>query len=202
MNLYYMYMHLLMQLDGMKEKYMWAVITIILLQTILFIDSYNTISSADSILPKYYVDDDFILFYGDILVGRSTFTHLLKKYEEINKNSIISLVEVKDPEKYGIVNLENNKAKTIIEKPTDAKWGNLANAGIYILKPSIFSYIKETKKSKRGEYEITDSLQLFIDKGNDLFGFKIDTWWLDVGRPWDLLDANLEIVDFLSFLLD
>lgn len=59
MNLYYMYMQLLMQLDGMNKKYIWVVITLLLLNAILFIDSEKSISYADSVLPKYYVDDDF-----------------------------------------------------------------------------------------------------------------------------------------------
>lgn len=153
-------------------------------------------------MVENYVDDDFILFYGDILVGKNTFTELLEKYDTIGRKSIISLIEVKDPEKYGIVNLENNKATKVVEKPTDPKWGNLANAGIYILKPKIFKYIKETKKSKRGEYEITDSLQQFIDEGNDLYGFNIESWWLDVGRPWDLLDANNLLMNEIDYKID
>ncbi|MHA1268844.1 MAG: bifunctional sugar-1-phosphate nucleotidylyltransferase/acetyltransferase [Candidatus Helarchaeota archaeon] len=153
-------------------------------------------------LVEKYVNDDFMLIYGDIMVGFATYTELMKKYYQINKKSIISLKKVEDPEKYGIVSLKNNKAVKIIEKPTDPALGNLANAGIYILNPLIFDMIKKTNKSKRGEYEITDSLQMFIDSGEDLYGYTITSWWLDVGRPWDLLDANKFLMDEINYKIE
>jgi len=66
---------------------------------------------------------------------------------------------------------------------------NLANAGMYLLSRDIFSAITKTPKSPRGEYELTDSLQLMIDEGCDVSYEKID-YWLDLGYPWDLLQAN------------
>ena len=59
MNLYYMHMYILMQLDGMNKKYIWVIVTLILLHINLMTDSNDTICNADSVLPKYYVDDDF-----------------------------------------------------------------------------------------------------------------------------------------------
>ncbi|MBD3229944.1 MAG: NTP transferase domain-containing protein [Candidatus Lokiarchaeota archaeon] len=146
-------------------------------------------------MAENHIENDFILIYGDILVSKSTFKGLLEKYRESNSNAIISLKKVNDPEKYGIINLEGGVAKRIIEKPKDKTIGNLANAGIYILKPSIFEAIKNTKKSKRGEFELTDSLQMLIDQGEKIYGFSLPSWWLDVGRPWDLLKANKLLMD-------
>ncbi|MHA1789720.1 MAG: bifunctional sugar-1-phosphate nucleotidylyltransferase/acetyltransferase [Candidatus Helarchaeota archaeon] len=165
-----------------------------------YITQYPPLGTAHAAgLTEKYIDDDFILIYGDIIVSQNTYDELLKKYNKINKKSIISLKIVNDPEKYGIVQLENDQAIRIIEKPNDPKLGNLANAGIYILKPTIFDHIKKTQKSKRGEYEITDSLQMFIDDGNPLHGFILPYWWVDVGRPWDLLDANKLLMDEIEY---
>ncbi|MEM2908321.1 MAG: DapH/DapD/GlmU-related protein, partial [Candidatus Hadarchaeales archaeon] len=65
----------------------------------------------------------------------------------------------------------------------------LANAGIYIFTPEIFDAVKKTKKSKRGEYELTTSIQILIDKGKKILVSPINLW-ADIGRPWDLLIAN------------
>ncbi|MHA1231951.1 MAG: bifunctional sugar-1-phosphate nucleotidylyltransferase/acetyltransferase [Candidatus Helarchaeota archaeon] len=153
-------------------------------------------------LVEGHVEDDFILMYGDILVSQATFYELLERYKELNKETIISLKEVEDPEKFGIIVLKDSKVEKIVEKPTDKSLGNLANAGIYILKPTIFDAIRKTKKSKRGEYEITDSLQIYVDEGNMMYGFNIRSWWIDVGRPWDLLDANKFLMDEIEYNIE
>ena len=59
--------------------------------------------------------------------------------------------------------------------------------------------IKKTNKSKRGEYELTDSLQMLIDEGEIINGFILPSWWLDIGRPWDLLDANKLLMDEIKY---
>ena len=58
------------------------------------------------------------------------------------------------------------------------------------MSPTIFKAIHKTPKSPRGEIEITDSIQMLIDQGESLKIFKIEDFWLDIGKPWDLLDAN------------
>jgi bifunctional UDP-N-acetylglucosamine pyrophosphorylase/glucosamine-1-phosphate N-acetyltransferase len=65
----------------------------------------------------------------------------------------------------------------------------MANAGIYLFTPDIFTAISQTPKSPRGEYEITDSLQLLIDQGRGVSYQKLG-YWLDISYPWDLLSAN------------
>jgi bifunctional UDP-N-acetylglucosamine pyrophosphorylase/glucosamine-1-phosphate N-acetyltransferase len=66
---------------------------------------------------------------------------------------------------------------------------NLVNAGLYIFDKSLMDAIAKTKPSSRGEYEITDSIGMLIKQGN-VGGFSLPSWWLDIGKPWDLLEAN------------
>ena len=68
------------------------------------------------------------------------------------------------PEDFGIVTLNGDVVTDIIEKPTEPV-SHLANAGIYIFTPEIFDAIKKTPMSRRGEYEITDSLKYLIENG-------------------------------------
>ncbi|RLI59167.1 MAG: glucose-1-phosphate thymidylyltransferase, partial [Candidatus Thorarchaeota archaeon] len=78
----------------------------------------------------------------------------------------------------------------LIEKPRPGQVaGNLVNAGIYAVGDSLWEAIRKTNLSPRGEYEITDSIQMLIREGN-VGAYTLPSWWIDVGRPWDLLEAN------------
>jgi bifunctional UDP-N-acetylglucosamine pyrophosphorylase/glucosamine-1-phosphate N-acetyltransferase len=105
----------------------------------------------------------------------------------------MAVVPVDKPESYGIVELADEKAvKRIVEKPaSDKAPSNLANAGLYAFSKEIFDKIKQTKASVRGEWELTDALSLLIEGKNGVFASKISKAdWIDIGRPWDLLEAN------------
>jgi bifunctional UDP-N-acetylglucosamine pyrophosphorylase/glucosamine-1-phosphate N-acetyltransferase len=66
--------------------------------------------------------------------------------------------------------------------------GDLVNAGAYLLDPGIFGLLESIGRSERGEYEITDALSVLIREGK-VTGYPM-AFWLDVGHPWDLLEAN------------
>jgi bifunctional UDP-N-acetylglucosamine pyrophosphorylase/glucosamine-1-phosphate N-acetyltransferase len=86
---------------------------------------------------------------------------------------------VPDPERYGVVQTKEDHIIEILEKcqkpPT-----NLINAGLYVLDHHIFKYIAQTPLSARGEYELTTSMQMFIDDGFVLRFGRIDNV-LDIG---------------------
>jgi bifunctional UDP-N-acetylglucosamine pyrophosphorylase/glucosamine-1-phosphate N-acetyltransferase len=100
----------------------------------------------------------------------------------------MSVTEVKDPRGLGIVELAGNKVVSIHEKSKNPPT-LMANAGLYLFTPEIFDVIAKTEKSPRGEYEITDSLQILIGRPNGLHFVEIKSW-LDLSYPWDLLKAN------------
>ena len=140
-----------------------------------------------------YVDDDFILVYGDLLFGADAVKNVLQSYKRGKTVAVIGVVPVDKPESYGIIELdEEKKVKRIVEKPVAGKApSNLANAGVYVLSQEIFDKIKQTKASVRGEWELTDAVTLFAKEGKTVLAAEISKEdWFDVGRPWDLLDAN------------
>jgi bifunctional UDP-N-acetylglucosamine pyrophosphorylase/glucosamine-1-phosphate N-acetyltransferase len=105
----------------------------------------------------------------------------------------MAVVEVERPENYGIVKIKtDNKIVNMVEKPQPEKApSNLANAGVYVFTSEIFEEIRRTKISIRGEIEITDAIRQLIKRAEDFYAVKLDREsWLDIGRPWDLLDAN------------
>ena len=137
------------------------------------------------------VDEEFIVLNGDIIVDPELINSLIGRYNQGDASSILVLTKVEDPSSFGVVELDGDLITNIIEKPTPEEApSNLINAGIYIFNPLIFDAIEKTEKSPRGEYEITDSLLIQIRENRGVIGFKSKNKWIDIGRPWELLDVN------------
>lgn len=143
-------------------------------------------------LSEEYVDEDyFLVVYGDLYVHASLIKSLIQKHSETNLMSM-AVVPVKNPQQFGVVSLKDGFVKGLIEKPKQGKeYGNLANAGIYVFSRDIFAEISKTRTSSRAEFEITDTILRLIKRGIPIVSKAIDPdSWLDLGRPWDLLEAN------------
>jgi bifunctional UDP-N-acetylglucosamine pyrophosphorylase/glucosamine-1-phosphate N-acetyltransferase len=140
-----------------------------------------------------YVDGAFVLVYGDLLFAPDAMKNVVHLYEKEEPASVMAVVPVKKPESYGIVELKNEKhVKRITEKPALGHVeSNLANAGLYAFSPKIFDKIRQTEVSVRGELELTDAISLLIRDKETVLAAKISKDdWIDIGRPWDLLEAN------------
>ena len=136
--------------------------------------------------------DEFLMLNGDTIVSAED----IKRVSCIASSSEIALgvIKVKNPEDYGVIETEGEKITKIHEKMKEPP-SNLINAGVYLLnEPSIFEALSKTAKSKRGEFELTDSLQLLIEEGNNVFWKPIEHW-VDVSYPWDLLAANELLIE-------
>lgn len=133
------------------------------------------------------VDEPFFCLYGDIVLTRQSVEGIVNHHRKV-KGSVMALASVLDPKRYGCVEVEDGVLTDIVEKP-EVPTSNLVNAGAYVLDPEIFDAIRQTKKSVRGEYEVTDSFKILLDKKH-MFAYKLTGEWIDVARPWDLLEAN------------
>ena len=130
--------------------------------------------------------DDFLVLSGDTIFGTKDIQKVM------GHQWAIGIHEVEDPSSYGVVELRKEKITQIYEK-SDHPPSHCINAGIYRLHKEIFTYIKKTPVSPRGEYEITDTFNLFVQK-HALAAIKIEKW-RDVKYPWELIDANKEILN-------
>lgn len=140
---------------------------------------------------REHVSGKFIILNGDIIVDPILITELMNKYNSENARSMLVLTEVEDPSAFGVVEMDGDRIIRIVEKPQPEEApSNLINAGIYIFDDEIFNSIDLTVKSERGEYEITDSLQLQMNDGEKVLGLRSKNNWIDIGRPWELLDVN------------
>ena len=134
-------------------------------------------------LVEGFIEDRFVLANGDVLVRAEDIEKILAK-----DSITLSLIEAKDTSDLGVVEIVGDKIEGIYEKVVNPP-SNLVNAGVYMMTEEIFSAIDKTRESPRGEYELTDSLQMMLSEGHAISGVKIDHW-LDVSYPWDLLEAN------------
>lgn len=131
-------------------------------------------------------DEDFLLLNGDIL-SKLDYTELLDRHKKNKGIATITLHRVEDPSRYGVVELaERNRIKRFIEKPEKGKApSNLINAGIYALSPGIFKYIPAYKR-----VSIERAVFPALAQNNELFGYKFNGSWIDIGEPRDFLKGN------------
>lgn len=131
-------------------------------------------------------DEDFLLLNGDIL-SELDYIQLIAKHKENKGVATITLHRVKDPSRYGVVELtEKNRIKRFVEKPPKEKApSNLINAGIYALSPEIFNYIPANKR-----VSIERVVFPALAENNELFGYKFNGFWIDIGEPYDFLKGN------------
>jgi bifunctional UDP-N-acetylglucosamine pyrophosphorylase/glucosamine-1-phosphate N-acetyltransferase len=129
--------------------------------------------------------NDFIVLCGDTIFGINDIKQIAKK------GTKIGLVKIDNATEYGIVELKGKHVMKIHEK-MDHPVSNVINAGMYHFNKQIFDYIRKTEKSSRGEYEITDSINMLVNK-EPMEGVFLKEW-RDVVYPWHLLDANEELL--------
>ncbi len=144
-------------------------------------------------LAESYVDYVFLLVYGDLLFSPEAIHAVLDTYNSQKPDAVMAVVPVDKPESYGIIDTDKKgTVKRIVEKPKrESAPSNLANAGLYVFGKDVFEALRKVKRSVRGEWELTDAVTLLAKRGKTVLAAKIaKADWFDVGRPWDLLDAN------------
>ena len=151
----------------------------------------NGIAEAFVIGEKFIGNSDVALILGDNFFYGNSLSNLLTKASERNEGATIFASEVKDPERYGVVDFDSNlRIKSINEKPSKPQ-SNFAITGIYFYDNKVIEYSKNLKPSERGELEITDINMIYLENKKlevNLFGRAII--WLDTGTFDSLYEAG------------
>ena len=149
------------------------------------------IADAFKIGKNFIKKDNVALVLGDNIFYGKNLSNLLFNAKKRRIGATIFSFSVKDPERFGVIEIKNkNKVLSIVEKPKKPK-SNLAATGLYFYDNRVVDIVKRLKPSKRGELEITDVNTTYL-KNEELFvehlgkGFS----WLDTGTSETLLDAN------------
>lgn len=145
----------------------------------------GTAHALDSLPQKE--KDRFLVVNGDALVKAIDIGRVVS-----SPDTAMGVIEHQNPRHLGVVQIEGERVVRILEK-LEKPPSNLANAGVYLFTPEIFDALARTPKSPRGEYELTDSLQLLIDEGKTVRHIRL-SYWKDMSYPWDLLEANESVM--------
>ncbi len=148
------------------------------------------------IAQDFIGEDDFVFYLGDnIVVGG--ITRFIEEFQASDSNCHLVLARVKDPERFGVPEIKDNRIVRIEEKPRVPR-SNYAVSGIYLYDSNIFEAVNHITASKRGELEISDAHQYLLDQELHLTYSEITGWWKDTGKPMDLLEANRLVLDSLE----
>lgn len=148
------------------------------------------------IARPYIGDDNFIYILGDNILAGGLKKHL-ETFQRVQSNCHLLLARVRDPERFGVAVVKDNKIVRTVEKPKEFI-SDLVVTGIYFYDKSIFKAVNAIKPSpvirdgyrKIAELEITSAHQWLLDNGYTVTYSVITGWWKDTGKPRDLLEGN------------
>lgn len=158
--------------------------------------SYAVQESPDGLAQAFLIGEEFLagspacLILGDNLYYGSGMPDLLRS-AQTNTGATVFAYQVSDPERYGVVEFDENKrAISIEEKPSTPK-SDFAVTGLYFYDSNVVAYAKQVKPSPRGELEITDLNRIYLEQGTlNVVTMKRGFAWLDTGTHDSLLDAS------------
>ncbi len=169
---------------------------------ILYTEERHPMGTAGALklAEEYLKDENFFMLNGDVILNFD-FGEMLKAHQNYGGVGTIASKILPDPSRYGVLIVEENSQRILKfqekdeYRPTKNRRIPMPiNAGVYILEPQVFNYIKPKKK-------VSIELDVFpkLSEENQLYQYEISGIWKDIGIPYDLLDANiLFLTDYLE----
>ncbi|MBK7876615.1 MAG: NTP transferase domain-containing protein [Planctomycetes bacterium] len=145
------------------------------------------IAEALGLAEHWAKGDDVVVVLGDNIIEKNI-RRAIAKFRDQKKGAKILLKEVPDPERFGVATLAGDKVVRIVEKPQNPQ-SNKAVIGIYMYDGRVWEIIKTLKPSDRGELEITDVNNWYIQDGSMTYEV-LDGWWTDAGTFKSLHSAS------------
>jgi len=146
-------------------------------------------------IEEGFLDRSFIVYLGDNILSRGVRENV-RRFLEDDADVYILLSKVKDPSRFGVAVLRDERVVRLVEKPREFV-SDLAVVGVYMFRDPdlVVKAFKTLKPSWRGEYEITELIQWFIDNNYQVEYDVITGWWKDVGTYDGLLEALYMLLD-------
>lgn len=150
-------------------------------------DEAGGIAQALDLAEQFVGDDQMVVILGDN-VFEDDILPFVDNFRKQKSGAKILIQEVSDPTRFGVPELEGDRIVSIEEKPKQPK-SNFAVTGIYMFDHTVFDIIKTLKPSARGELEITDVNNAYIERGELTFDL-LRGWWTDAGTHASLARAH------------
>ena len=158
---------------------------------------YKIQPSPDGLAQAFILGEEFLagapaaLVLGDNIFFGHDLHEMLQDANQQTKGATVFSYHVNDPERYGVVEFDKDKKAVSIEEKPVAPKSNYAVTGLYFYDANVVEYAKTIKPSKRGELEITDLNQIYLDKGLlNVQAMDRGYAWLDTGTHESLHDAG------------
>ncbi len=145
------------------------------------------IADALSLAEHFAGGERIIVILGDNILERSIGAYV-ERFAAQREGARVLLKEVEDPWRFGVAELKEERVIRIHEKPKDPP-SPYAVAGVYMYDTEVFDMIRALRPSTRGEMEITDVNNLYIDRGR-MHHDVLEGWWTDAGHPESLFRAT------------
>ena len=146
------------------------------------------LAHAVKISESFMADSPFVMYLGDNLI-KDGIAPFVREFEAEQPDAQILLAHVKNPQDFGVAELEGDRVVRLEEKPAAPK-SDLALVGVYLFSRCVFEAVNAIRPSRRGELEITDAIQHLITNGRRVRSHVIGGWWKDTGKLEDMLEGN------------
>ncbi len=145
-------------------------------------DGAGGIAEAISLARPFVGDDRMVVILGDNVIG-GNIVEATRRFESQPRGAKVLLKEVENPRAYGVAKLEGDRVVRFVEKPQNPP-SNLAVTGIYFYDSQAFSLIEQLERSDRGELEVTDLNNAYLERG-EMTHDVLEGYWADCGESID-----------------
>src|SRR5258708_5150943 len=156
------------------------------------------LAQAVKISRAFLGDERFVMFLGDNVIQGGISPLIADFANHLDWSGQIVLTHVEHAQQYGVATVRpDGRIERLVEKPKEPL-SNLALVGIYMFDPHIFEAVEAIKPSWRGELEITDAIQWLVEHGFQVYPHVHKGWWIDTGKPTDMLTAKDHVLEELK----